>query len=262
MERRKLFLGGPVEVREAEGRPATLCGRAVVYNSWSEMIYGQFQERILPEAFKDHLRTNPDVLCTIDHDESRLLGRTSSGQLKLVDGPDGIDVECPAPDTTYARDLTVLMRRGDVRGMSFTFDVDDDTWGRTEGRNSRDVRKGRIHEVAFVIRPAYPTTQCGLRGVEGSDAEKAALLTRAYEATTAWKHKLMRRELALHREMRGYKVGDEVYIRWIEQDGDGLAKSEGGGHMGKVVDVSGNIIQVKADDGRTYKLNAKWADPA
>lgn len=149
---------GRVEVREAEGQPTILTGRAVVYDSWSEMIYGAFRERIKPGAFDRCLATNPDVVCSVDHDLHKIVGRKASGTLKIEPREDGIWIEVSDPRTSYSDDLVKLVKRGDVRGMSFMFDVRRDKWHQQDGINSRDVLDADIYEVSFVVFPCYPET--------------------------------------------------------------------------------------------------------
>jgi HK97 family phage prohead protease len=169
------FLSGPVEIRAVDGKPSILTGRAVVYNMWSDLIYGHFRERILPGAFDESLADGHDIIATIDHDARRLLGRTSSNTLRLRSGADGVDVENDFPDLTYARDLSVSIQRGDIRGMSFIFDVKDDSWETREGVPHRSVGKAEIYEVTWTGFPAYPDSEAGLRMACRSMAQKSLL---------------------------------------------------------------------------------------
>lgn len=160
------------EVRDVDGKP-TLFGRAIEYNQWSELIYGTFQERIMPGAFDKFLAGNPDVIACIDHDPARLLGRTSSATLSLVPDEQGIAVAVPMPETSYARDLAESIRRGDIRGMSFVFRCVTDQWHTVDSVRSRDVVEAELYEVSFVTFPAYPQTSAGVRSIEGSDEKEA-----------------------------------------------------------------------------------------
>lgn len=194
MERRALYLPGKVEVRDVNGKPAFV-GRAVQYNQWSELIYGHFQERILPGAFDQHLAGKPDVIACVDHDARKLLGRTSANTLNLLPDGDGIAVEVPQPETSYARDLAESIRRGDIRGMSFVFDVVTDNWHRENSVPSRDVSEARLYEVSFVIFPAYPQTTAGLRALPGSEEEREAVMGRMRAALVEPKLQTMAKKL-------------------------------------------------------------------
>ena len=161
----KRVLSGAIELRGASDAP-TLCGRCVQYSAWSEVLYGSFRERILPGAFDECLAESPDIIATINHDPAQLLGRTSAKTLRLLPDDDGIAVECPAPNTSYSRDLQESVRRGDMRGMSFIFEVVSDRWYKEDGLHCRDVSKAKIFEVSFVTFPAYPSTEAALRSLQ------------------------------------------------------------------------------------------------
>lgn len=162
--REKRHFGHSVECREIDGRKLFV-GNAVVYRSLSEPIYGMFREEFLPGAFAEHLRTKPDIVATVDHDFTRLLGRTSSGTLRLMDDDKDLSVEVDRGDTSAARDLAVMIERKDIRGMSFMFDSVDDAWSfdETNKMRVRTVKVARIFEVSFVTFPAYEATDADMR---------------------------------------------------------------------------------------------------
>lgn len=156
-----------VATRNADGGGCIFTGRPIVYDSSSHLLGNKFRERFAKGAFRAFLASNPDVVACIDHDESKLLGRTTNGTLKLVETDDGIDIECLAPNTTYANDLRMLIERGDIRGMSFHFDDAKATWEKADdGVPLRTVTSAILYEVSFVASPAYPQTQAGLRSAE------------------------------------------------------------------------------------------------
>lgn len=154
------FVPTKIERRSVEGTSSPtvyLCGIACPYNEWSQELAGcYFKERFLPGAFRN--LGSEDVICCIDHNQSKLLGRRSSGTLKLEDTPEGLRVECSMPNTSYAQDLVALADRGDMRGMSFEFDTIDDEWGTDGGVRSRTVKKADIFEVCFTTDPCYLST--------------------------------------------------------------------------------------------------------
>lgn len=163
LEKRMLLAASP-ECRDANGKKLFV-GNAVVYGKRSEPIYDYFREEFRPGAFGDHLRSNPDVIATVDHDSKLLLGRTASGTLRLDDSDAALAVECDYGDTSAARDLAVRLERGDVRGMSFIFDCVDDEWRFDESDKVRirTVRSARLFEVSFVTFPCYPDTDAAMR---------------------------------------------------------------------------------------------------
>jgi HK97 family phage prohead protease len=156
--------GGRLEVRSVDG-VSKLVGVAVVYGSWSQVLYGSFRERFAPGSLTESLKSGRDILCTVNHIENNLLGRTSSRTLSVDDASDGLHVACSVPDVSYARDLIELINRGDVTGMSFIFDGLEDTW--TNGSDcvpERTVTKADLYEVSIVIDPAYPATTIKTKG--------------------------------------------------------------------------------------------------
>lgn len=159
----------PVELRAgggAGGAPV-IGGYAAVFERLSQNL-GGFVERVAPGAFDVTLRDAPDVVCRWNHDDGALLGRTSSGTLRLgVDG-DGLTYECDLPDTAAGNDVAVLAGRGDVRASSFAFVVVGDEWGVTEqGFPMRTLTAVSLHDVAPVTTPAYPDTSAALRSLAG-----------------------------------------------------------------------------------------------
>jgi HK97 family phage prohead protease len=156
------LLSPRVELREKD-KANVLVGTPVVYNMRSELLFGYFHEYILPQAFREHLDENPDVFACVQHDETRVLGRRSANTLLLEDGDDALHCEIILDDTTYAVDLMKSVRRGDIRGMSFSFDVVTDEWRMVESIPTRTVKKARLYEVSPVTNPAYNDTSVALK---------------------------------------------------------------------------------------------------
>lgn len=169
IERR--VLSSKVEVRsKGEDGTGTITGVAAVFNSLSEDL-GGFREQIHPEAFAESLERGDDVLARAEHDSRMLLGRRSSGTLRLsVDGH-GLNYEVDLPDTQAARDLSTLIKRGDVSQSSFAFYIrdheNDQTWETTaDGMLLRTILKASLVDVAPVAEPAYKATQVSARTLE------------------------------------------------------------------------------------------------
>jgi HK97 family phage prohead protease len=137
-------------------------GYALVFNMPS-LDLGGFREVIKPEAVDRTLREGLDVRALVDHDSSKVLGRTRAGTLSLRKTSQGLQVEIDPPNTTAARDILESVNRGDVSGMSFAFRVLTDDWRMEDGAPMRDVLDMRISEVSVVTFPAYPDTSVSLR---------------------------------------------------------------------------------------------------
>lgn len=140
-----------MENAEYEGN--TIRGYAAVYNSDSEWM-GGFYEQIATGAF-DEVMDN-DTRAYFNHDENLLLGRVSSGTLRLGSDERGLYYEVDLPNTSYANDLVELMKRGDVNQSSFAFLIDRDRWEERDGKTYRIIEKvSRLLDVSPVAQPAY-----------------------------------------------------------------------------------------------------------
>ena len=153
-------------VEERQGVETKLIrGTAVFYNQLSNELYlyrdGQtvkFREQFVPGSFDKVL--NDDIVAYFNHNPDLILGRTSSGTLKVWSDEVGLHYELEVPDTTAGRDLSVSMQRKDVRHSSFSFGIEEDTWSRNDnGENIRTVNLTKLLvDVSPVVRPAYPQT--------------------------------------------------------------------------------------------------------
>lgn len=162
----------------------TFTGRAVVFDSWSEPLatsLGTFRERIMPGAFADVLERKPDVRLLFNHDESLVLARTKSGTLELEETEYGLHVWARVAPTSYAKDLKIVMARGDVDQMSFAFGMDEesseDRWYEEGDEILRDIiRVSDLFDVSPVTFPAYVDTTAAMRGLRAAaDAGKIIL---------------------------------------------------------------------------------------
>ena len=148
------------ELRQA-GDGMSFTGYAAVFNSPSQPL--PFIETIAPGAFKRSLSARNNVRMLLNHDTSRVLGTTRAKTLRLSEDSKGLHVEADLPDTTYGRDLSVSMQRGDVDSMSFGFSVprNGDRW--SDDGNQRTLVEVRLHEVSVVTFPAYEATTASVR---------------------------------------------------------------------------------------------------
>lgn len=153
-----------------------LTGLAAPFNTPAEI--GGFRETIKPGAFAKSLARNADVRALVDHDDSRLLGRTRTGSLRLFESREGLAYEIDVPDTTLGRDVYALAQRGDLSGVSFGFTVprDGDAW---PDANTRELRSVDLAEISILHRlPAYDATTIAARARALGRAEAAARIRR------------------------------------------------------------------------------------
>jgi HK97 family phage prohead protease len=156
---------------EVRSNGRRLEGYAATYGS--EARIGAFVETIAPGAFKDALAG--DVLALLDHDPGKVLGRTRSGTLRLVEDSRGLSFSLDVPETQAGRDVLALAERGDLGGMSFGFIVPKG--GEDWHGERRTLRRVALKEVSVVSAwPAYPDTELALRAAQGRDARQRRLI--------------------------------------------------------------------------------------
>ena len=131
-----------------------LSGYAAVYNVAAEIR--DYTKSILPGAFRHTLAAGKDVVALQDHMPSRPLGRTRSNTLRLSEDTRGLQFDLDLPDTSYARDVLEIVKRGDAGGCSFGFLVIDERW---DG-DHRQLRSIDLREISIITggQPAYPET--------------------------------------------------------------------------------------------------------
>ena len=157
----------PIEKKAEGGKKVG--GYASVFNSEAD-IGGYWREVIAPGAFSETIKG--DVRALLDHDHGRVIGRTTSGTLRLSEDEKGLAVEIDLPDTSDGRDAAVLIERGDISGMSFGFVVTHDEWDETGDIPLRTIHKVNLHEVSIVAWPAYQDTSIGMRSLDAVRKEK------------------------------------------------------------------------------------------
>lgn len=153
-----------VELRGDADAPQ-LAGYAAKYDTYSQNL-GGFVEQIARGAFDKSLADGNDVLCRYNHEDAGLLGRTSSGTLRLGSDSTGLTYEVDLPDTTVGRDVRVLAARGDVTQSSFAFRTLEDDWDVTDqGFPLRTLLRVQLMDVAPVNSPAYLDTSAAVRSL-------------------------------------------------------------------------------------------------
>jgi HK97 family phage prohead protease len=130
--------------------------------------YRKFREQFKQGAFTESLQKD-DQRFLWSHDTSKVLGRTKNNTLRLVEDSIGLRFELDLPKTTLGNDTYESIKRGDVDGVSFGFNIlpggeeieepDDDLMLRT-------VTKAKLLEVSAVAFPAYPDSEVSARGYD------------------------------------------------------------------------------------------------
>jgi uncharacterized protein len=137
----------------------TVRGHAAVFNRTS-LDLGGFRERIAPGAFANALDANPDVHALWDHDTKFVLARTTNKTLELREDPIGLHFWAKVANTSYAKDLRLLMERGDVDQASFAFTVARDEWTIDDKEQvTRTILEvDQLYDVTVTAQGAYPQT--------------------------------------------------------------------------------------------------------
>lgn len=200
LERRDWFTSetvARVETRaDGDGeKPERLKGHGGVYyrkddKSTEYDIFGDGSliERVEAGAFDRAIKEGHDVRALVDHDPSRILGRSAAGTLTLKADDVGLAYEIDVPDTQVGRDTLVSVRRGDITGSSYAFRVTREEWedDREERRTIRRILDVDLFDVGPVTFPAFSGTDVSVA--------KRSLEARQFRAV---RRELARRRLAL-----------------------------------------------------------------
>lgn len=180
---------GVTQAPKIVGHAAVFNRMAVIYDSW----YYRWEETIRPGAFSRAIREGQDVRSLFNHDSNFVLGRTTSGTLRLSEDSTGLLSETTPPDTQTVRDLVLTpIERGDVSGMSFSFipriaskitRTEDKATGtevydlggeiitcRYEGDKlieTHELLDADLFDVSPVTYPAYSGTDVAMRSAPG-----------------------------------------------------------------------------------------------
>ena len=175
MERR-LFANEFRIVDDKKTKSKKIIGYASVFNADSQDL-GGFIERINPNAFDKVIEDEQDVRALFNHNaDLGVLGRTTSGTLRLSVDETGLKYEIDTPDTQLARDLMASMERGDISQSSFGFTISEngDSWDEdAEGRAIRTINQvEQLFDISPVVYPAYTDASVALRSFDNYKENK------------------------------------------------------------------------------------------
>ncbi len=195
------------------GSVGQIAGYAAVFNE-ETVIHAAggtaWRERIGPSAFDDVLAGNGDgdTIAAFNHHGQSLLGRTSSGTLRLKRDAVGLHYAVDLPDTSVGRDVQALVQRGDLKGSSFKFAVAEGGFSVIErAKHPGDLpllqinRIKRLMDVGPVVDAAYDGTTVSARSVpdvlagamqpddiqQAADVEARESMRAALEQAKAWR---------------------------------------------------------------------------
>lgn len=159
-----------------------IIGRPIVYGSKANL--GYFDE-IIERGALDNANLK-DVAFLVNHNNSMIpLARSrnnnenSTMQMTVDDEGMLIRVNLDTENNTDARNLYSAIKRGDISGMSFAFNIEkgSDKWENLRSEHpTRLIRSiSRVTEVSAVTRPAYEATEIMARDKEALESAKATL---------------------------------------------------------------------------------------
>lgn len=144
------------DVQDDQGNTQhVISGVAVVFNQQSSPM--PFVEVISDQAFNGVDLS--DVKLLYSHDFGNILARTDAGTLQLDLNSNGLDFTATLPDTQLGHDVYTDILNGNLKGMSFGFTIDDDSWSVENGVQVHTINQiGVIAEISITSLPAYTET--------------------------------------------------------------------------------------------------------
>ena len=169
-----------IRAEQNEDEVGVITGRPIVYNSRTDL--GYFDEVIERGALNGaDLR---DVRFLVNHDISKIpLARSrnnnanSTMQLMPDDQGMAIRVNLDVKNNSDAKNLYSAIERGDITGMSFMFQIDEEEWTELDSEHpTRHIKKiSNVIEVSAVTFPAYEDTEISVRNKKALENAKLAL---------------------------------------------------------------------------------------
>ena len=242
---------GQEQSRKVVGTPIVFGVRSNNLTPWSS--YREVYEVMEPGCISDELLRESDIVLNLNHSNkvTDILGRCQNGEgtLKLTRNLRDIGAECDIPETSAGNDTLVLIKRGDISGMSFAFedDYEDSENGvsyermKNEDHDGKEVwvrhvkRVTALYDVSIVTHPAYEQTSVATReqseaidkaieaqlkreaGQQETDEEKAAREQREAEEKAAQEKKAQEEREQKEREEQEARELEEQEQRFREQ---------------------------------------------
>ena len=170
---------------------AQISGRPIVYNSPTD-IGGMFREIIMPGALDG--ADLKDVPLLVNHNDrmipvarSRRNNGNSTMHLYTDTEGMGFNASLDVARNATSAELYSAVDRGDIDGMSFAFQVDDERWEglETEYPTRYINRFSRIREISAVTFPAYDSSEINARSKSALESARAALESAAQSRVSA-----------------------------------------------------------------------------
>lgn len=214
----RMLVKGSVGVEErGDGTMPRIVGMASVFyrstDPGTEYELGEgYYERIMPSAFDRAISDKHDVRGLFNHDANCILGRTSSGTMRITKTPDGLRYEIDPPNTQAGRDIVESVRRGDVTGSSFSFVAREVRHREERGAVYREVHSVDLFDVGPVTFPAYTSASvgCRMKGDDGAADEELRLFRLERENHEKQKRDADARLLEIQRQQADRRIREMV----------------------------------------------------
>lgn len=167
------------EVEMGESEDLVLQGY-IATNSPSHILgndkKGKWREIVAPGVFSKAIENAYESGRSIDflmnHDLEKILASTSNGSLTLDEDEFGLYFTAKISETSYGKDLYVLVKDGIIKGLSFGMNVIRDAWTFSQDNIPlRTILEIELFEVSALKRPAYIDTYLENRGFELVDTK-------------------------------------------------------------------------------------------
>jgi uncharacterized protein len=185
-----------IKSERAEGESiAKIVGYAAVFRQKTDL--GFFTESIAPGAFKASLDRGDDVRALIDHDPSKIIGR-SPKTLMLTEDDTGLKYEVTPPDTVLARDLVTNISAGLITQSSFGFYIEREEVDQSGDKPHFTILEARLFDVSPVTFPAYEGTSVSLARSQVDNAESLVVRLKKFSISSGEAEKFLRDRRAKH----------------------------------------------------------------
>lgn len=157
-----------------------ISGYFIVFDTETE-LYPGVREEVSPDALVGVDLS--DVKALIDHDTSKVLGRTKASTLSLSVDSKGLYGEIIVNESDQeAMNLYSRVQRGDVDQCSFGFEIlNEEMIQNSDGTVKFIIKSINLYEVSVVTFPAYQETAVEARSKQIKDAQKRTLQARKDE---------------------------------------------------------------------------------
>jgi len=137
-----------------------LFGLGIPYNELSKPFSGNVRERFLPGAFSRSIDSGANIFLLSQHEPKYIIGRTSTGTLKLREDHHGVWFEAIPPDASWANGLINQIKRGDIDAVSFLFGPWEGDHGifitEENGFKVFNRNAAKLYEISIVTIGMYP----------------------------------------------------------------------------------------------------------